>query len=91
MATRPEILLLDEVFAGLNETEINEAIRLVQGIQQKFGTTIFIIEHVLKAIMKTCGRVIVINFGQKIAEGLPGEVTQNRAVIEAYLGNASGI
>ncbi|NWF57222.1 MAG: ABC transporter ATP-binding protein [Syntrophaceae bacterium] len=91
MATRPEILLLDEVFAGLNETEINEAIRLVQGIQQKFGTTIFIIEHVLKAIMKTCGRVIVINFGQKIAEGRPGEVTQNRAVIEAYLGNASGI
>ena len=91
MATRPEILLLDEVFAGLNETEIDEAIRLVKGIQQKFGTTIFIIEHVLKAIMKTCGRVIVINFGEKIAEGTPEEVTRNPGVIEAYLGNAPGI
>jgi branched-chain amino acid transport system ATP-binding protein len=91
MATRPEILLLDEVFAGLNETEIDEAIRQVKGIQQKFGTTIFIIEHVLKAIMKTCGRVIVINFGEKIAEGTPEEVTRNPGVIEAYLGNAPGI
>ena len=91
MATRPEILLLDEVFAGLNETEIDEAIRLVKGIQQRFGTTIFIIEHVLKAIMKTCSRVIVINFGEKIAEGTPPEVTRNPGVIEAYLGNAPGI
>ena len=91
MATRPEILLLDEVFAGLNETEVNEAIRLVKGIQQKYGTTLFIIEHVLKAIMKTCGRVMVIHFGEKIAEGTPEEVTQNPGVIEAYLGNAPGI
>jgi branched-chain amino acid transport system ATP-binding protein len=91
MATRPEILLLDEVFAGLNETEINDAIRLVKEIQQKYGTTLFIIEHVLKAIMKTCGRVMVIHFGEKIAEGTPEEVTKNRAVIEAYLGNASSI
>jgi branched-chain amino acid transport system ATP-binding protein len=91
MATRPEILLLDEVFAGLNETEIDEAIRLVKGIQERFGTTIFIIEHVLKAIMKTCRRVIVINFGEKIAEGTPEEVTRDPGVIEAYLGNASGI
>jgi len=91
LATRPEILLLDEVFAGLNETEIDEAIRLVKGIQQKYGTTLFIIEHVLKAIMKTCGRVMVINFGEKIAEGSPDEVTRNPGVIEAYLGNAPGI
>jgi branched-chain amino acid transport system ATP-binding protein len=91
MATRPEILLLDEVFAGLNETEINEAIRLVKGIRQKYQMTLFIIEHVLKAILKTCDRVMVIHFGQKIAEGTPEEVTQNQAVIEAYLGNAPGI
>jgi branched-chain amino acid transport system ATP-binding protein len=91
MATRPFILLLDEVFAGLNEAEIDEAIRLVKGIQQKYGTTLFIIEHVLKAIMKTCARVMVIHFGEKIAEGTPEEVTKNPGVIEAYLGNAPSI
>jgi branched-chain amino acid transport system ATP-binding protein len=91
LATRPEILLLDEVFAGLNEVEIDEAIRLVKAIQQDYGITIFIIEHVLKAIMRTCSRVIVINFGEKIAEGAPEDVTRNPGVIEAYLGNAPGI
>ena len=91
LATKPEILLLDEVFAGLNQHEVEEAIELVQGIQDRYGVTVFIIEHVMKAIMRTCGRIIVIHQGEKIAEGSPREVVANRQVIEAYLGNAPGI
>ncbi len=90
MATRPEILLLDEVFAGLNQAEVEEAIELVRGIQDRYRVTIFIIEHVMKAIMRTCRRIIVVHQGIKIAEGAPQEVVGNRQVIEAYLGNASG-
>jgi branched-chain amino acid transport system ATP-binding protein len=91
LATKPEILLLDEVFAGLNQAEIEEAIGLVKGIQERYKITIFIIEHVMKAIMKTCGRIIVIHQGEKIAEGTPQEVVGNSQVIEAYLGNVAGI
>jgi branched-chain amino acid transport system ATP-binding protein len=91
LATQPEILLLDEVFAGLNPTEIEEAIGLVKKIQQRYEIAIFIIEHVMKAIMRTCGRIIVIHQGEKIAEGSPREVVGNPRVIEAYLGNVAGI
>ena len=91
LATKPEILLLDEVFAGLNPTEIEEAIGLVKKIQERYGIAIFIIEHVMKAIMRTCGRIIVIHQGEKIAEGTPPEVVGNPQVVEAYLGNAAGI
>jgi branched-chain amino acid transport system ATP-binding protein len=91
LATKPEILLLDEVFAGLNSTEIEEAIGLVKKIQERFGITILIIEHVMKAIMRTCGRIVVIHQGVKIAEGTPQEVVGNPQVVEAYLGNVTGI
>jgi len=71
LATKPEILLLDEVFAGLNPMEIEEAIALVKKIQDRYGITIFIIEHVMKAIMKTCGRIIVIHQGRRLPKEPP--------------------
>lgn len=86
LALHPEILLLDEVFAGLNKTEITAAIDLTFRIREKFGTTIFMIEHVMKAIMNTCSRIIVLNFGIKLTEGSPDEVANHPEVISAYLG-----
>jgi branched-chain amino acid transport system ATP-binding protein len=88
LALHPEILLLDEVFAGLNKTEISDAIDLTFRIREEDGTTIFMIEHVMKAIMNTCSRIIVLNFGIKLTEGLPDEVANHPEVISAYLGAA---
>jgi branched-chain amino acid transport system ATP-binding protein len=88
LATKPDLLLLDEVFAGLNETEIKEAIALIFKIRDSMKITIFMVEHVLTAIMKTCSRVIVLNYGQKLAEGSPQEVANDPRVVEAYLGGA---
>jgi branched-chain amino acid transport system ATP-binding protein len=88
LALNPEILLLDEVFAGLNPTEITSAIELTFRIRDTYGTTIFMIEHVMKAIMCTCSRIMVLNFGTKITEGPPEEVANHPEVISAYLGAA---
>ncbi len=88
LALSPEILLLDEVFAGLNSTEICDAIDLTFRIKETYGTTIFMIEHVMKAIMSTCSRIMVLNFGTKITEGTPSEVANHPEVISAYLGAA---
>jgi branched-chain amino acid transport system ATP-binding protein len=85
MATKPELLLLDETAAGLNPTELLEAIDLIRKIRDS-GTTIIIIEHIMHVIMSISDRIHAINFGQTIAEGTPKEVAQNKAVIEAYLG-----
>jgi len=85
LATRPELLLLDELMAGLNATEISEAMELVTRIRDK-GITIFMVEHVMKAIMGICERVMVLHHGEKIAEGTPQEIVTNKEVIEIYLG-----
>ena len=85
LATKPELLLLDELIAGLNPKETTEAMELVAKIRDK-GITIFMIEHVMKAIMGICDRLIVLHHGEKIAEGTPQQITNNQTVIEVYLG-----
>ena len=85
LATKPELLLLDETAAGLNPTELDEAIELIQRIRAR-GVTIIIVEHIMKVIMTISDRIHAINYGQTIAEGTPEEVANNKEVIEAYLG-----
>lgn len=85
LATQPDLLLLDESFAGLNPTELNESIGIIRKIKEK-GITIMIIEHHMKVIMAISDRIVVLNYGEKIAEGSPDEIRNNQMVIEAYLG-----
>lgn len=88
LATRPRVILLDEVLAGLNLSEMQQALELIEKIRSQFKITIFWIEHVMGAIMKASDRVIVLDQGQKIKEGKPGEVVTDPRVIEAYLGES---
>jgi branched-chain amino acid transport system ATP-binding protein len=85
LATHPDLILLDEVMAGLTPTEVAEAMELVKRIRDR-GVTIVMIEHVMKAIMSICDRIIVLHHGVKIAEGTPEEIVSNKTVIEVYLG-----
>jgi branched-chain amino acid transport system ATP-binding protein len=85
LAARPELLLLDEVVAGLNPRETEEIIKVIEAIPQQ-GITLFMIEHVMKAIMTLSRRIIVLHHGEKIAEGTPAEISRDKRVIDAYLG-----
>jgi branched-chain amino acid transport system ATP-binding protein len=85
LATKPKLLLLDEVMAGLNPTEVEEALILIRKIRDS-GVTIFLIEHVMQVIMNLSDRIAIIHYGEKISEGVPQEMAKDKRVIEAYLG-----
>jgi branched-chain amino acid transport system ATP-binding protein len=85
LATKPELLLLDELMAGLNPTEVAQAMELVARIRDN-GVIVFMVEHVMKAIMNVCDRIIVLHHGEKIAEGTPQEIATSKKVIDVYLG-----
>ncbi len=85
MATRPRVLLLDEPFAGMNDDETDKAVAMVQGIRRR-GVTVLLVEHDMSAVMRISDRIVVLNFGTKIAEGPPEAIRGDEAVIEAYLG-----
>ncbi len=86
LATRPYLLLLDETAAGLNPSELDEAIDIINRIRTELGITIIIVEHIMKVIMSISDRIHAIAYGSTIAEGKPAEVAKNQVVIEAYLG-----
>jgi branched-chain amino acid transport system ATP-binding protein len=86
MATRPRLLLLDEVMAGLRPTEVDEMVGVFRRINRETGLTILLIEHVMRAVMALAARVVVLHHGEKICEGAPGAVVRDPAVLECYLG-----
>ena len=85
LATKPELLLLDEVVAGLTPAEVAQFVELIKKIRNQ-GITVFMIEHVMKAILNISDRIIVLHYGVKIAEGTPEEIAASSKVIEVYLG-----
>lgn len=86
LGARPELLLLDELMAGLNHAEAEDAMSLIKELKEEFDLTILVVEHIVKAILGLSDRIVVLNMGQKIAEGVPQEVIHDPQVIDVYLG-----
>lgn len=86
LATKPKLLLLDELMAGLTFVEIDEMLELLRKINGEMGITLIVVEHVMKAVMELCERIVVISSGEKIAEGIPQEIVANKKVVDVYLG-----
>lgn len=89
LATKPDLLLLDEICGGLTPLETARTMDIMKQIRKEQGVTILYIEHDMKALMSVCDRILVLNYGQKIAEGTPHEVITNQQVIDAYLGQST--
>ncbi len=86
LATEPKLLLLDEVMAGLRPTEVDVMVAFLRQLNAQTGLTILLIEHVMRAVMALAAHVVVVSYGEKIAEGTPAEITRNQAVLDVYLG-----
>ncbi len=86
LATEPRLLMLDEPVAGMNPTETLEMTRIIRLVRDELGMTVMLVEHDMRTVMNLCDYITVINFGTKLAEGLPEEIMSNKEVIEAYLG-----
>jgi ABC-type branched-subunit amino acid transport system ATPase component len=89
LAGHPRLLLLDEVMAGLNDTELRASIDIVRTVRDRLGVTVIWVEHVMKAVMRLAERIMVLNFGILLAEGEPEHVMRHRDVVDAYLGTAA--
>jgi branched-chain amino acid transport system ATP-binding protein len=90
LAAEPKLLLLDEPFSGMNAEEVGTTMQLINRLEQR-GLTILLIEHNMRAAMNLCQRIVVLNFGKKIAEGSPEDIRENKEVIQAYLGASEAI
>lgn len=86
LATEPKLLLLDEVMAGLRPTEVDVMVAFLRELNARTGLTILLIEHVMRAVMALAAHVVVVSYGEKIAEGTPAEITRHQAVLDVYLG-----
>ena len=86
LATEPKLLLLDEVMAGLRPTEVDVMVAFLRELNAQSGITILLIEHVMRAVMALAAQVVVVSYGEKIAEGTPNEISRNQAVLDVYLG-----